>query len=180
MKWYLDFGHGGKDPGAVGKNGTKESDVVLKIGMCVKHLLEKANETVVTTRTSDTYLPLSYRTNKANKENCDYFISFHMNSFTNLAKGCEVWVYNSNSKLYLLGSNIVFNLSKALNTPNRGVKTSKSFYVLKHTKMPALLIEIDFISNPVVESVCLNDAYIKTTSYTIASTLLAFVNKKLY
>ena len=40
MKWYLDFGHGGKDPGAVGKNGTKESDVVLKIGMRVKHLLE--------------------------------------------------------------------------------------------------------------------------------------------
>lgn len=102
-----------------------------------------------------------------------------MNSFTNLAKGCEVWVYNSNSKLYLLGNNIVFNLSKALNTPNRGIKTSKSFYVLKHTKMPALLIEIDFISNPVVESVCLSDDYIKTTSYTIASTLLAFVNKKL-
>ena len=41
MKWYLDFGHGGKDSGAVGTKHTKESDVVLKIGMIIKESLEK-------------------------------------------------------------------------------------------------------------------------------------------
>ena len=42
MKWYLDFGHGGKDSGAVSANKTKESDTVLKIGMLIKNNLEKA------------------------------------------------------------------------------------------------------------------------------------------
>ena len=83
MKWYLDFGHGGKDSGAVSANQTKESNIVLKIGMLVKNNLEKAGEEVVTTREKDLYYSLDYRTSKANKENCDYFISLHMNSSTN-------------------------------------------------------------------------------------------------
>ena len=41
MKWYLDFGHGGKDSGALGTNKTKESDTVLKIGMMVNRILNK-------------------------------------------------------------------------------------------------------------------------------------------
>ena len=41
MKWYLDFGHGGKDSGALGTNKTKESDTVLKIGMLIKTILNK-------------------------------------------------------------------------------------------------------------------------------------------
>ena len=50
MKWYLDFGHGGKDSGAVGAYNTKESDVVLKIGMIIKENLEKHNQQVITTQ----------------------------------------------------------------------------------------------------------------------------------
>ena len=49
MKWYLDFGHGGKDSGAVSYNKAKESDTVLKIGMLIKNNLEKNNEKVITT-----------------------------------------------------------------------------------------------------------------------------------
>ena len=49
MKWYLDFGHGGKDPGAIGTNNTKESDTVLKIGMLVKKHLEAGVDVVITT-----------------------------------------------------------------------------------------------------------------------------------
>ena len=69
MKWYLDFGHGGKDSGAVSANKTKESDTVLKIGMLIKNNLEKNNEKVITTREKDLYYSLDYRTSKANKEN---------------------------------------------------------------------------------------------------------------
>ncbi|CEN81855.1 sporulation-specific N-acetylmuramoyl-L-alanine amidase CwlC [[Clostridium] sordellii] len=178
MKWYLDFGHGGKDPGALGSNNTKESNTVLKIGMLVKSKLEKQSEKVITTRESDSFYSLEYRTNKANKESCDYFISIHMNSSTNkTAKGSETWVYDSNSKVYNLAKNLSSNLSTNLNTPNRGVKESKKFSVLKNSKMPALLIEIDFISNPEVESLCTNESYIKNVADTIASTLLSFVGK---
>ena len=61
MKWYLDFGHGGKNPGALGSNNTKESDVVLKIGMLIKKNLEEAFEKVITTREDDKYYSLDYR-----------------------------------------------------------------------------------------------------------------------
>ena len=178
MKWYLDFGHGGKDPGAVSYNKTKESDTVLKIGMLIKNNLEKNNEKVITTREKDLYYSLDYRTSKANKENCDYFISLHMNSSTNKsAKGVEVWVYDEKSKVYSLSKNICTNLSKDINTPNRGVKISKNFYVLKKTKMPSLLIEIDFISNSTVENSLKDDTYIKTIANSISNSLLTFINK---
>ena len=175
MKWYLDFGHGGKDPGAIGTNNTKESDTVLKIGMLVKKHLEAYSQTVTTTRENDTYHTLDYRASKANKNNCDYFISLHMNSASNkTAKGCEVWIYDLNSKLYPLAKKLCSNLSTTLNTLNRGVKESKNFYVLRKTKMPALLIEIDFLSNQEVENLCSKEDYIKKVAHTVASTLLGF------
>lgn len=180
MKWYLDFGHGGKDSGAVGSNDKKESDMVLKIGMIVKSNLEEAFEKVVTTREEDKFYSLSYRTNKANNENCDYFVSIHMNSSENKsAKGTETWIYDTNNKIYKLANNLSSNLSNKLNTPNRGVKVSKKFSVLKHSKMPAVIIEIDFISNDSVEASCSDEMYIRNAANTIASTLLEFANKKI-
>ena len=143
-------------------------------------LLEKNNEKVITTREKDLYYSLDYRSSKANKENCDYFISLHMNSSTNKsAKGVEVWVYDEKSKVYNLAKNICTNLSKDINTPNRGVKISKNFSVLRKTKMPSLLIEIDFISNSTVETSLQSEKYIKDIANTISSSLLAFVNKSI-
>ena len=180
MKWYLDFGHGGKDPGAIGPTNLKESDVALKIGMIIKENLENALEKVITTREDDKYYSLDYRTKKANNENCDYFISIHLNSATNSsAKGCEVWLYNENSKLKNLANNLCNNLSTKMDTPNRGVKYSKNLSVLKNTKMPSLLIEIDFISNKEVENNLRNDNHLKNIADTISSTLLSFVNKSI-
>ena len=180
MKWYLDFGHGGKDPGAIGPTNLKESDIALKIGMMVKENLENAFEKVITTRENDTYYSLDYRTKKANSENCDYFISIHLNSATNKsAKGCEVWLYDENSKLILLGNNLCDNLSSKMNTPRRGIKYSKKLAVLKNTTMPALLIEVDFISNSEVENKLRDNKYLKDISYTISSTLLNFINKSI-
>ena len=178
MKLYLDFGHGGKDSGAVGTNNTKESDTVLKIGKLIKANLEKAGEKVITTRDTDLYFSLDYRSNKANNKNCDYFVSLHMNAATNKdAKGVEVWVYDEKSKVYNLAKNICSNLSRDINTPNRGVKISKSFSVLRKTKMPSLLIEIDFISNLCVENALKDETYIKNISQSISNSLLSFVNK---
>ena len=180
MKWYLDFGHGGKDSGAIGPTKLKESDISLKIGMMVKETLENAFEKVITTRDNDKYYSLDYRTKKANNENCDYFISIHLNSASNTsAKGCEVWLYDENSKLQTLANSLCNNLATKMNTPNRGVKYSKKLAVLKNSKMPALLIEIDFISNKEVENYLRNDKNLKNISDTISSTLLSFVNKSI-
>ena len=173
MKFYLDFGHGGKDSGAVSFNGTYESNVILKIGLILKSMIECNGHSVVTTRIDDSYYSLSYRTDKANKHRCDYFISLHMNSFSNRnTRGCEVWVYDKSSKLYNTSQSICNSLSKALNTPNRGVKISKSFSVLRKSRMPALLVEIDFISNPYVEDVCSSYDYCYVVAYNICNCLL--------
>ena len=103
-----------------------------------------------------------------------------MNSSTNKsAKGCEVWVYNEKNKLYTLSKNICSNLSKTINTPNRGVKISKDFSVLRKTKMPDLLIETDFISHSDVEASLASSKYIKDITDSISSTLLSFVNKSI-
>ena len=180
MKWYLDFGHGGKDSGAIGPTNLKESDIALKIGMMVKENLENAFEKVITTRDNDKYYSLDYRTKKANNENSDYFISIHLNSASNTsAKGCEVWLYDENSKLQTLANSLCNNLATKMNTPNRGVKYSKKLAVLKNSKMSALLIEIDFISNKEVENYLRNDKNLKNISDTISSTLLSFVNKSI-
>ena len=66
-----------------------------------------------------------------------------------------------------------------MDTPNRGVKYSKNLSVLKNTKMPSLLIEIDFISNKEVENNLRNDNHLKNIADTISSTLLSFVNKSI-
>ena len=178
MKWYLDFGHGVKDPGAIGPTNLKESDTVLKIGMMAKETLENAFEKVITTRENDKYYSLDYRTKKANNENCDCFISIHLNSATNKsAKGCEVWLYDENSKLKTLANNLCTNLSTKLNTPRRGVKYSKKLAVLKNTNMPALLIEVDFISNSEVENNLRDNNCLKDIADIISFSLLGFLNK---
>ena len=96
-----------------------------------------------------------------------------MNSFSNRnARGCEVWVYDKYSRLYNTSQSICNSLSKALNTPNRGVKVSKNFTVLKKSKMPALLVEVDFISNSIVEDVCTSYDYCYVVAKNICDKLL--------
>ena len=138
MKWYLDFGHGGHDPGAIGPTNLKESDITLKIGMMIKETLENAFEKVIITRNNDKYYSLDYRTKKANNENCDYFISIHLNSATNpSAKGCEIWLYDENSKLKTLANNLLNNLSTKMNN-------KKSIFTLKHNMFKIFIFNISF------------------------------------
>ena len=79
----LDAGHGGKDPGAVGKYGTKEKDVVLDITKRAGRLLEKSGIKVVYTRDEDVFVPLLDRTKIANDVNGKLFVSIHTNANKN-------------------------------------------------------------------------------------------------
>ena len=79
----LDAGHGGKDPGAIGKYGTKEKDVALDITMRTGSLLEKSGIRVVYTRDEDVFIPLLDRTKIANDANGKLFVSIHANANKN-------------------------------------------------------------------------------------------------
>jgi N-acetylmuramoyl-L-alanine amidase len=92
----IDAGHGGKDSGAVGKNGLKEKDVVMKIAKGLKETLSKeTGAEVVMTRDDDTFIPLEERTAIANTKEADIFISVHANASLNRkASGVETYFLN--------------------------------------------------------------------------------------
>jgi len=95
----LDPGHGGKDPGAIGKRGTKEKDIVLKIAQQVKKMITKQlRAKVLMTRTKDIFVELENRVQFANSHNADLFVSIHVNSHPRrYVKGLEIYHFGEAS-----------------------------------------------------------------------------------
>jgi len=91
-KVIIDAGHGGNDPGAVGKNGLREKDVNLDIAKRLSDLLRAEGVHTVLTRSNDKFIPLSMRVNIANRSGADLFISIHSNANRSRAlSGFEVY-----------------------------------------------------------------------------------------
>ena len=90
----IDAGHGGKDPGAIGRKGTREKDIVLAISKRLKNLIDnEPGMRAFMTRSGDTFIPLRNRIQKASKNNADIFISIHADAAHNRkAKGSSVYV----------------------------------------------------------------------------------------
>ncbi len=90
----LDPGHGGEDPGAVGKGGTREKDVVLMIAKLLEQRInEEPNMRAYLTRNSDFFVPLAERVSKARRVQADLFVSIHADAFIDRrAKGASVFV----------------------------------------------------------------------------------------
>ncbi len=93
-KIVIDPGHGGKDPGAIGRAGLKEKDVTLKLAKLLRQRLSKdPNTKIIMTRNEDVFIPLEERTAIANSEDADLFISIHVNaSPKRSATGIETYV----------------------------------------------------------------------------------------
>lgn len=156
-KWFLDPGHGGKDPGALGNNGRRECDVVLEAALRAKEVLEANGQTVAMSRTNDSFVSLGGICNKANASGADYFVSIHMNSAEGTALGTEVYHAPKCSATSVKFAELMvpimyngINSKMGYTTKNRGVK-SANYYVIKNTNMPAILVEGDFINNNTVE-----------------------------
>ncbi|MBB2482263.1 N-acetylmuramoyl-L-alanine amidase [Bacillus sp. APMAM] len=147
----IDAGHGGKDPGASG-NGLVEKNVTLDVAKRVQKLLEKAGIKVIMTRTGDTYPTLNDRNNIAAKSNADGFISIHCNvASATSAKGTETYYNSGGDKQRAADSKVLADyiqsrLSKAIETTNRGIKNA-DFQVIKYNPLPAVLVELGFLSN---------------------------------
>ena len=99
----FDYGHGGRDPGAVYK-GRKEKDDVLEVGKLIASNIRQYGVLVDETRNSDRTLSLKERSRYENKKNYDFFISFHRNAFKpEKASGVETYIYlKGNSKAKVL------------------------------------------------------------------------------
>ena len=157
VKIYIDQGHNPVNPNAGAEgNGLREQNIVYRIGQELATLL-RANgnfEVRLSRPTPETQLgssnatSLAARVNDANGWGADYFISLHTNaSDLAAATGSEAFVFSRNSRAFALGEDIVAGLAAETGLPDRGTFTRPSLYVLKRTNMPAVLVELGFITN---------------------------------
>lgn len=178
----IDAGHGGKDPGA-SKNGLVEKTLNLEITKYVKGYLDKELDIkAYYTRLDDTYPTLSERCKLANEVEADIFLSIHNNAFreSNL-NGTETLYYKSqtkkqfNSKVF---ANILQNnLVNSLHLKNRGLKARNGLYVLRHTTMPAALVEVGFLTGSVDSKQLRNTSFKKTAAKAIYLSIVKAFNE---
>ncbi|WP_010279896.1 N-acetylmuramoyl-L-alanine amidase [Paenibacillus senegalensis] len=143
-KIFIDPGHGGTDPGAVG-NGLQEKNVNLQIALRVRDILlnEYDNVTVRMSRTGDQTVSLGQRTNAANSWGADYFLSIHINAGG--GTGFESFIYPGVGAPTTTYRNHVHDqIINRVDFTDRGKKTA-NFHVLRESNMPAVLTENGFI-----------------------------------
>lgn len=158
IKIFIDQGHnptGSPNTGAVG-NGLIEQDVNYEVGIYLAELLNADSRFTarLSRPTPETALgnsnsgSLQARVNMANSWPADYFISIHCNSNTNPAiNGSEVYVYRTNTQSYWLAQHVLNGIVAEVGTRDNGVRVNSSLYVLRKTKMPAILVELAYLSN---------------------------------
>ena len=158
----VDPGHGGVDPGAVGKNNALEKDIVLAIGHRLALFLRQGGAEVLMTRETDTDLSdpelfglyakkrqdLSRRVALANNSKADLLVSIHINSFPDPRQYGAQTFYQGNSPAGLrLARAIQKELNSFLNDERREPLTG-NYYLLREAKIPAVIVEVGFLSNP--------------------------------
>ncbi len=157
IKIYIDQGHNPVNPNAGAEgNGYREQDITYDIGVRLAALLRADGfETRLSRNTPDTILgtsnasSLRTRVSDANSWGADYFISLHTNaSVITTATGSEAYVFRLGTQADFLAQNILEQLNFATGLSNRGVFARPSLYVVRRTAMPALLLEMGFITNP--------------------------------
>ena len=142
MKIVVNGGHEPNvDSGAVGSRST-EAEITQKLMLLVSAYLEKAGCEVMAVQTAD----LAEICNVTNKWGADILVSIHCNAFNQKAKGTETFAYYGSREGDALAHHIQSQIVTSLATTNRGVKEA-GFYVLKHTKCTAVLVETAFIDN---------------------------------
>lgn len=166
IKIYIDQGHNPQNPNAGAEgSGLREQDIVFRVGIELAELL-RANpefEVRLSRPTAETQIgtsnntSLRLRVEDANTWGADYFISLHTNASTiPSATGSEAFAYSRPSVAFSLGEDILEGLNRTTGLRNRGMQVRSGLYVLRKTAMPAVLVELGFITNS-------NDAYLMST-----------------
>lgn len=157
IKIYIDQGHNPVNPNAGAEgNGLREQDIVYRIGIELAELLKNNGnfEVRLSRPTPESQIgtsnasSLRARVDEANSWGADYFISLHTNASTiSSASGSEALIFSEPSVAYNLSEDILEELNATTGLRNRGIYLRPGLYVLRRTTMPAVLVELGFISN---------------------------------
>ncbi|MFA5143488.1 MAG: N-acetylmuramoyl-L-alanine amidase [Candidatus Omnitrophota bacterium] len=214
----LDPGHGGNDPGAIGRRShSKEKDLALLLARKLKELMENEGIKVIMTRNKDAFIPLTKRSEIANKSGADLFMSVHINaSRVRSLRGFECYYLSNatddnaraleafeNSSLKMsntasaersrlldktlwdmaltenrlesaeLAGAVCDSVDRSLAIGNRGVRTAR-FYVLKHTNIPAVLVEAGYVSNKYEELKLKDPEFLDRIAEAVADGILRY------
>ncbi|NYZ77386.1 N-acetylmuramoyl-L-alanine amidase [Candidatus Micrarchaeota archaeon] len=217
----LDPGHGGRDPGAIGKTlCLREKDLVIKISKRVKNILEEHGMRVIMTRADDTFIPLAGRVSMTNKSDADIFVSIHINAAKSRSmagfecyylseatddnalaleaaenesvdadtgtvaehsKGLDKTLWDmtlteNRRESVELASRICSAVGSSRTMTSRGIRSAR-FYVLKGSRIPAVLVEAGYISNRYEESKFNSPGYADKVADAVAQGILSYKNE---
>jgi N-acetylmuramoyl-L-alanine amidase len=142
----IDAGHGGHDRGGIPGQRISEKAMALDVAQRLRSNLRAAGFQTVMTRSTDTFIPLGTRTAIANRYRNAIFVSVHFNSARRVgANGIETYYYGSRAAG--LAASIHKRVVRAAGTEDRHVRR-RGFYVLRKTRIPAVLVECGFLTNP--------------------------------
>mgnify|MGYP000774084157 CR=1 FL=1 len=175
----IDVGHGGADPGKVSTSGIKEKDVNLQIALYLKDYLIAQDYIVYLTRETDCGL---YDDNVSNKKTSDlnnriqFFkeknascvVSIHQNSYPDtIQHGSQSFYYTGSDEGKALAESVQASLLKMDDTNTRQAKSNDSYYLLKHSNVPSIIVECGFLSNPEETAKLTDSNYQKQIAYAI-------------
>lgn len=185
----LDAGHGGDDPGKIGINGSREKEINLAITHKVKAYLEANDIQVVLTREGDEGL---YDANAENKKVQDMkrrievvekvkpaaVISIHQNSYTEeYVKGAQVFFHKDSKEGEKLASLLQESMRTRLYPENhRQIKANDTYYLLKKTQVPTVIVECGFLSNAQEAELLIKDEYQDKVAWAIHMGIVQYLN----
>ncbi|MDD5349300.1 MAG: N-acetylmuramoyl-L-alanine amidase [Chthoniobacteraceae bacterium] len=166
----IDAGHGGHDRGGTPGNYACEKTLALDVAQRLCAILQQNDVKTVMTRCDDTFIPLGERVSIANAHRDALFVSIHFNSAVRRgADGFETYYFNG--KAAGVAARVQANLTALHSGENRGVKR-RPYYVLRKTRIPAILAECGFLTNREDAARCNQPAYRQKLAQAIASAVL--------
>lgn len=158
IKIFIDQGHnptGFHNTGAVG-NGLIEQDITYQVGIYLSNLLNNDNRfevrlsrpTPTTVLGTSNATSLAERVRLANEWPADYFISIHCNANTNPAiNGTEIYIFEYGTQANWLAQHVMDGIIQNVGTRNNGIRVNQTFYILRRTTMPSILVELAYLTN---------------------------------
>lgn len=185
----IDAGHGGIDPGKVGINGAEEKDINLQIALLVKQFLEANDVRVVMTRETEDGLydadasnkkvqDMKRRIEKIDEASPVLTVSIHQNSYPEeYVHGAQVFYYNGSVEGQRLAETIQTQMVEKVDPENkRQIKANDSYYLLKKTEIPIVIVECGFLSNSQEAEKLCSQEYQEKVAWAVHMGILQYLN----